>query len=134
MMEILSLHTKKRVEFVEITAEVERIVFQKKIRQGIGIIFCPHTTAGLTINENADPSVTRDIICHLQELIPEDKNYAHLEGNADAHIKSSLVGNSLYIIIEETKLVLGRWQGIYFCEFDGPRKRQVYIKIIEDRR
>ena len=133
-MEILSLHTKKRVEFVEITAEIERIISQKKIQQGIGIIFCPHTTAGLTINENADPSVTRDIIYHLQELIPEDKNYAHLEGNADAHIKSSLVGNSLFIIIEEARLILGRWQGIYFCEFDGPRKRQVYIKIIEDRR
>jgi secondary thiamine-phosphate synthase enzyme len=132
-MEIIKINTKRRVEFVDITHQVEEIIRKKDVQEGICIIFCPHTTAGLTINENADPSVRKDIISHLEEIVPFDKSYSHLEGNADSHIKSSLLGSSLNLIIHQKKLVLGTWQGIYFCEFDGPRARSVYVKIIEDR-
>ena len=127
-MYTIEVRTRRRIEFIDITAEVAEKV--KNVSEGICVIFCPHTTAGLTINENADPSVQSDIINHLGKIVPAGGNYAHLEGNADAHIKSSLVGSSLQIIIEKNRLVLGTWQGIYFCEFDGPRSRQVYIKII----
>ena len=130
-METLEISTTKRSEFIDITAKIEKIIRGENIKDGICVIFCPHTTAGLTINENADPSVKQDIINHLEELIPEGKDYSHLEGNADSHIKSSLLGSSLNIIIRNGNLVLGTWQGIYFCEFDGPRRRSVYIKIIK---
>jgi len=129
-MNTLNIQTKKRSEFIDITADVQKVVSSQKINEGICVVFCPHTTAGLTINENADPSVKKDILNHLKELIPEDKAYSHSEGNSDSHIKSSLVGSSLNIIIENKKLVLGTWQGIYFCEFDGPRSRNVFIKVI----
>jgi secondary thiamine-phosphate synthase enzyme len=95
-------------------------------------VFCPHTTAGLTINENADPAVKADIIKYLEKLVPENSRFSHSEGNSDAHIKSSLMGNSLNIIIENSKLILGTWQGIYFCEFDGPRNREIYVKIMSN--
>jgi secondary thiamine-phosphate synthase enzyme len=129
-MHTLHVPTRKRVEFIDITSEVAEKV--KDISGGICVVYCPHTTAGLTINENADPSVQKDIIGHLGELVPADKRYEHLEGNADAHIKTSLVGSSLQIIIEKGHLVLGTWQGIYFCEFDGPRSRNIYIQIIKE--
>jgi len=129
-MNTLNIQTKKRSEFIDITADVQKVVSSQKINEGICVVFCPHTTAGLTINENADPSVKKDILNHLKELIPEDKAYSHSEGNSDSHIKSSLVGSSLNIIIENKKLALGTWQGIYFCEFDGPRSRNVFIKVI----
>ena len=128
-MEVLEISTTKRCEFIDITAKIEKIIRNEKIKDGICVIFCPHTTAALTINENADPSVKKDIINHLEELVPEGKNYSHLEGNADSHIKSALLGSSLNIIIKNSNLVLGTWQGIYFCEFDGPRRRSVYVKI-----
>ena len=131
-MKILDISTKRRSEFIDITSKVQSIIQQVKVKNGICLIFCPHTTAALTINENADPSVKSDIIEHLKELVPATKRYAHLEGNADSHIKSSCMGSSLNIIVEEGKLLLGTWQGIYFCEFDGPRRRQVYVKLMKD--
>jgi len=129
-MEKISIKTTSRAEFVDITSRIEKIVKDSKIKNGLCVIFCPHTTAGLTINENADPSVKKDIIEHLEELVPAGKGYSHSEGNSDAHIKSALTGSSLNVIIEEGALALGTWQGIYFCEFDGPRHRQVYVKIL----
>lgn len=131
MMKEIDVSTTKRSEFIDITTKVSKIISQEGITKGVCIVFCPHTTAALTINENADPSVKKDIINHLEELVPQGKGYSHLEGNADSHIKSSMLGSSLNIIIEGSRLVLGTWQGIYFCEFDGPRKRKVYLTTIK---
>ncbi len=131
-MRIIPVNTTKRKEFIEITAEVEKILSEEKIKEGICLIFCPHTTASLTINENADPSVRKDILNHLKEIVPETKDYSHLEGNAASHIQSSLLGSSLSLIVQDGALLLGTWQGVYFCEFDGPRQRKVYVKIIKD--
>ncbi|UCC95366.1 MAG: YjbQ family protein [Candidatus Omnitrophota bacterium] len=128
-MKTLDIHTTKRIEFIDITSQIERLIHQEKIEDGICVVFCPHTTAAVTINENADPSVVRDINHQLSKLIPEGRGYSHMEGNADSHIKSSLTGSSLNIIVEKKALVLGTWQGIYFCEFDGPRRRMVYVKV-----
>lgn len=128
-MKIIDIKTTKRAEFIDITTKVSNAIAQEKVDEGICVVFCPHTTAGLTINENADPSVKKDIINHLEEAVPEGKGYSHMEGNSDSHIKSSMLGSSLDIIIDKGKLVLGTWQGIYFCEFDGPRSREVYVKI-----
>lgn len=130
-MNKIEIKSAKKNEFIDITSQVKEAARESKVKNGICIIFCPHTTAALTINENADPSVQKDIIKHLEELAPFHKNYSHLEGNSDAHIKSSLLGSSLNVIIENNDLALGTWQGIYFCEFDGPRQRKIYIKIIE---
>jgi len=132
-MEKLSIKTTVRAEFVDITSRIEKIVKDSKIKNGLCVIFCPHTTAGLTINENADPSVKKDIIEHLEKLVPSGKNYLHSEGNSDAHIKSSLLGSSLNVIIEDGALALGTWQGIYFCEFDGPRDRNIWVKTIGEK-
>lgn len=125
-MEKIILKTKKRIDLIDITSRVQEKV---KLRSGVCFLFSPHTTAGLTINENADPSVQSDMINVLNKLIPEGDGYAHAEGNADSHIKSSLFGSSLTIFIEESKLALGTWQGIFFCEADGPRSREVWIKF-----
>ncbi len=124
---ILKIKTNKENEFIDITDKINNLI---DIEEGICIIYCPHTTAGLTINEGADPSVKKDIISTLNKLIPDDPSYEHLEGNSAAHVKSSLVGNSLNIIIEKGKLKLGVWESIFFCEFDGPRNREIYIKIL----
>ncbi len=131
-MKTVEIATAERCEFIDITAKAESAVREAKAASGLCLIFCPHTTAALTINENADPSVQKDIRNHLEELVPEGKGYAHGEGNSDSHIKSSLLGPSLSVIVADGKLVLGTWQGIYFCEFDGPRRRKVYIKIIKE--
>ncbi len=128
-MEKLFLKTSKRVEFIDITERIQEIVSKKKIENTVLTVFVPHTTAGVTINEDADPDVVRDIISALDRLAPESRDYAHSEGNADAHIKSSVMGCSLSVIVEKGNLVLGTWQGIYFTEFDGPRSREVWIKI-----
>ena len=112
---------------IDITDKVQEVVSKAKVSEGVCVVFCPHTTAGLTINENADPSVKQDIINTLNKLVPENAGYSHSEGNADSHIKSSLLGSSLNIIIEGGQLQLGTWQGIYFCESDGPRSREVWI-------
>ena len=128
-MEKISLKTNNRVELADITERIQAVVQQSKMKEGICFIFCPHTTAGLTINENADPSVKRDLINALNKLVPEGAGYAHSEGNADSHIKSSLFGSSLSVFISAGRLALGTWQGIYFCESDGPRQREVWVKI-----
>lgn len=130
-MEKISIKTDNRIEFVDITERVQTIVSRSQVKQGVCFLFCPHTTAGLTINENADPSVRQDIINTLNKLVPENGKYAHAEGNADSHIKSSLFGPALTIFIENGKLALGTWQGIYFCEGDGSRIREVWVKITE---
>ena len=128
-MERINLKTAKRIDLIDITDEVQNIVSKSKVKEGICFIFCPHTTAGLTINENADPSVRRDIINTLNKLVPENVGYSHTEGNADSHIKSSLFGSSLVVFVESGQLAFGTWQGIYFCESDGPRSREVWVKL-----
>lgn len=131
MQKQLNVRTSSRVELVDITSQVERVVSESQIKSGICMVYVPHTTAAVTINENADPSVKSDIIAELNKIIPFDDNYSHLEGNAAAHIKSSLVGASETIMVEGGSLVLGTWQGIFFCEFDGPRSRKVVIKLVQ---
>ena len=126
----ISLKTNGRTQFIDITRQVDSVVVQSGVKEGICVIYVPHTTAGVIINENADPSVKTDIKNHLEELVPWNKPYEHAEGNASAHIKSSIVGVSQTLIIENGKLVLGTWQGIFFCEFDGPRTRRVYVKVM----
>ncbi|MCP4570158.1 MAG: YjbQ family protein [FCB group bacterium] len=123
--------TSGQCQFIDITAEVQKTVTAAGLDEGIVIVFVPHTTAGITINENADPDVQRDIIMHCDKLIPQSSDFRHGEGNSPAHIKASFMGSSVTIIVSDGKLNLGTWQGIYFCEFDGPRTRKVRIKIIE---
>jgi len=126
-----SIRTTKRNEFVNITNKIEEIVGESGINNGICYIFVPHTTAAVTINEDADPDVVADIIAKLNNLIPKNENYYnHMEGNSDAHIKSSVIGVSLEVFVNNKKLKLGTWQGIYFCEFDGPRHRNVWVKVL----
>ncbi|MCX5714909.1 MAG: secondary thiamine-phosphate synthase enzyme YjbQ [Candidatus Omnitrophica bacterium] len=129
-MQKLDIKTAKRTELIDITPDVQEAVGKAKIKEGVCFIFCPHTTAGLAINENADPSVRKDMINTLNKLIPENAGYEHAEGNADAHLKSSLFGQSLTVLVEGGRLALGTWQGVYFCEGDGPRSRQVWVKVI----
>ena len=129
-MEKISVRTNRRVELIDITAKVQAVLDKLKCQDGICFVFCPHTTAGLTINENADPSVQEDIAHALSRVIPEGARYAHSEGNSDSHIKSSLLGSSLSIFVESGKLSLGTWQGVYFCESDGARQREVWVKFI----
>lgn len=129
-MEKISVKTNSRIELIDITGKVQQAVSKAKVREGVCFVFCPHTTAGLTINENADRSVREDIINALNKIVPANAGYAHSEGNADSHIKSSLLGSALTVFIEDNKLALGTWQGIYFCESDGPRSRQVWVKLI----
>lgn len=130
-MEKINIKTSRRIELMDITDEIQNTVAKSKIKDGVCFIFCPHTTAGLTINENADPSVRRDMINILNKLVPVDVDYEHAEGNADSHIKSSLFGSSLTIFVEGGELTFGTWQGIYFCESDGPRSREVWIKVMQ---
>ena len=129
MLNRLSIRTHSRSELMDITPLVRDIVHKSKIENGVCYIFVPHTTAGITINENADPSVRQDILAELDKLVPWRGNYAHLEGNAAAHIKASLVGSSETIPVEKGDLVLGTWQGVFFAEFDGPRRREVWVRI-----
>ena len=126
----LDIRTNSQTQFIDITREIQQAVGKSGIKSGICHIFIPHTTAGVTINENADPSVTRDILMELNKVIPFDDNYHHTEGNSAAHIKSSLVSCSINVIIDSGQIQLGTWQGIYFCEFDGPRSRRVWLEII----
>jgi len=131
MIKELQVRTSSRVDLVDITHLVQKAVSEAKIKSGLCTVYVPHTTAGVTINENADPSVKSDIIKELNKIIPFDDNYTHLEGNSAAHIKSTLTGCSETLLVEGGSLVLGTWQGIYFCEFDGPRNRTVMVKLIE---
>ncbi len=127
-----SVRTKERSQMIDITDKVSRAVDESKIENGLAIIFVPHTTAAITINENADPDVKHDLLRKLTELIPQRESYyRHNEGNSDSHVKTSLVGNSVMVLIENGKPVLGTWQGIQFCEFDGPRSREVFIRLVD---
>jgi secondary thiamine-phosphate synthase enzyme len=128
--EVLTVQTHRRNEMIDITAEVAAAVEKTDIDAGMAIVYCPHTTAGITINENADPDVAHDILLTLEELIPHVRTgYRHGEGNSDAHVKSSLVGASQTLLIQNGQLRLGTWQAVYFCEFDGPRNRKVHLRI-----
>ncbi len=126
----INVKTKSRTEFIDITSDVKQIVSKSGVKSGVCYVYVPHTTAGVTINEGADPAVVKDILATLNKLIPHNNNYLHMEGNSDAHIKTSLMGPSQSIIIEEGKLLLGTWQSIFFCEFDGARSRKVKIKVM----
>jgi len=128
----IGVSTKARVEFRDITEEVQDMVKSSGIESGVCHVFVPHTTAAITVNENADPSVAADITTQLEAIVPRHSDYRHMEGNAPAHIKASLIGNSRTLLVEGGKVVLGTWQGIFFCEFDGPRNRTVLIKIVPD--
>lgn len=130
MFKTLSVRTTSRTEFVDLTSQVQQVVQQSGIAEGLCHIFVPHTTAGVTINENADPSVKADILMVLNRLISDKEAYRHLEGNSPAHIKASLMGPHLTVLISRGRLVLGTWQGIFFCEFDGPRMRNAHLKIV----
>jgi secondary thiamine-phosphate synthase enzyme len=126
------VHTRTRAELIDVTEQIQRHVGRQGVSDGFVIIYCPHTTAGITINENADPDVRHDVLAKLEKLIPQiESYYQHDEGNSDAHVKASLVGNSATVLIEQGRLLLGRWQGIYFCEFDGPRERRMVIKLVD---
>ena len=128
-MQTLNVKTTSRVEMVDITSQVAGAIRDEGIQDGLAVVFVPHTTAGVTINENADPDVARDIRAHLNQLVPADEGYAHMEGNSDAHIKSSLFGPSLTLIVSGGRPVLGTWQAVYFCEGDGPRSRKVHVAV-----
>ncbi len=125
----LEVRTGSHTEFVDLTARVQQVVADSGVAEGLCHIFVPHTTAGVTINENADPSVKADILMVLNKIISDREPYRHMEGNSPAHIKASLVGPQLTVLVSQGRLVLGTWQGIFFCEFDGPRRRRVIIKV-----
>lgn len=130
MIKTLNIKTRTRTELVNITSEVQKVVSESGVKNGICYVYVPHTTAGVTINEGADPTVVKDMLSTLNELIPRNANYLHMEGNSDAHIKTSLMGSSEAVIIDNGKLLLGTWQAIFFCEFDGPRSRSFTVKVI----
>ncbi|HHN66084.1 MAG TPA: YjbQ family protein [Nitrospirae bacterium] len=130
MIHYVNIRTGSRNEMVDITEKIQAVVENSGVKDGICYLYVPHTTAAVTINEGADPSVKRDILNTLQKLIPADAGYAHMEGNADSHVKSTTVGPSQIVFIEDGRLLLGTWQAIFFCEFDGPRHRRVAVKIV----
>lgn len=129
MLVTLPVVTSRRCEMLDITAAVRKVLAQSNVASGTATIFVPHTTAAVTINENADPDVQHDLLRRLDTLIPKQAEDRHQENNSDAHLKSSLVGAGVTVIVEQGRLLLGTWQGIYFCEFDGPRQRQVHLKV-----
>ena len=129
-METIEVRTRRRCEFIDITEHVREAVRAADVTDGVALVFVPHTTAGVTINENADPDVIHDILLTLDRLVPEHQTgYRHAEGNSDAHVKAGLMGSSVSVILQQGRLQLGTWQGIYFCEFDGPRHRKVTIQV-----
>ncbi len=130
MLKEIAVQTNTQTQIIDITAQIQKVVRESGISEGLCCVFIPHTTAGVTINENADPSVKHDIIMELNKVIPLNDHYRHLEGNSAAHIKASIIGSSVNVPVENNNLLLGTWQGICFCEFDGPRQRNVYVKII----
>lgn len=129
-MEVIQVKTSSRIEFVDITSRVREVIAKSNVSDGVAVVFVLHTTAGITINEAADPSVVIDINNKLSELVPYRDSYRHMEGNSDAHIKSTLVGSSINLVVSGGKPVLGTWQGVYFCEFDGPRSRKAIVKVV----
>lgn len=128
-MEKFTVRTTAHAQFVNIDREINRVIADSSVREGVCRVFVPHTTAGVTINENADPDVVRDILASLDRLVPWNNNYAHTEGNSAAHIKASMLGFSQTVFIQNGAMALGTWQSVYFCEFDGPRTRQVWVEI-----
>ncbi len=128
-MHEIHICSRQRNEMIDITSDIQRIVEGEKIKDGFVIVYVPHTTAGITINEGADPDVKRDIIESLERLVPENGKYLHSEGNSDAHIKASILGSSVTVLVKNSTLILGTWQHIFFYEGDGPRRRSVYIEI-----
>ena len=126
----ININTKSRSDMIDITAAVAEEVLKSGISEGICTIYVPHTTAGITINEGADPAVCRDILHSLEKLVPPGAGYRHMEGNADSHIKTSIMGSSVSILVEKSRLLLGTWQKIFFCEFDGPRSRKFHMKVL----
>jgi secondary thiamine-phosphate synthase enzyme len=129
-MKTIEIQTHQREEFIDITPKVQQAVSSAGITEGLCLVYIPHTTAGLTINEHADPDVTADILMALRKLVPDSLPYEHGEGNSPAHVKASLIGASVQVVVEDARLALGTWQGIFFCEFDGPRKRKVYVQLL----
>ncbi|MFW5988634.1 MAG: secondary thiamine-phosphate synthase enzyme YjbQ [Desulfosudaceae bacterium] len=126
----LSVNTSDRREMKDVTAELNRAISEAGIPSGLLVACVPHTTAGITINENADPDVPRDILSHLEKLVPAKGNFRHVEGNSDAHIQAGLIGSSITVIIDQGRLALGTWQAVFFCEFDGPRSRKMQVELI----
>jgi secondary thiamine-phosphate synthase enzyme len=124
----ISVKTSSRIDMVDISGSVQKELSKAGAADGFCVVYVPHTTAGVTINEGADPAVCHDIITKLNEMVPPDAGYRHMEGNSDSHIKTSIMGSSVTVMIENGRLVLGTWQKIFFCEFDGPRSRKVYVK------
>ena len=125
----IAVKSSSRTEMIDITSEVQDLVAKSKVKEGLCVVYCPHTTAAITVNEGADPSVQSDIINKLNEMVPANAGYTHSEGNSDAHIKSALMGNSRTLLVKEEKLLLGTWEAIFFCEFDGPRTRKTLVFI-----
>ena len=132
MIRQLRVQTKSRTELVDITQGIQWLVTESGIRSGVCYVYVPHTTSGITVNENTDPNVGRDILKELNKVIPFDDQYSHNEGNSAAHIKSTIVGVSKAVMVEEGRLALGTWQAIFYCEFDGPRDRRVFVKVMKD--
>ncbi|PKN34875.1 MAG: hypothetical protein CVU61_05785 [Deltaproteobacteria bacterium HGW-Deltaproteobacteria-19] len=131
-MKTITVRTGVRIQMIDITDALQSAVREQGLENGLCIVFVPHTTAAVTINENADPDVVRDILAATEKLVPADGSYRHQEGNSDAHVKASLFGASETVIIEGGRLVLGTWQSVFFCEFDGPRTRKVLVKLVAD--
>lgn len=131
-MQSVQIKSQSKNELIDVTSQIQKIVSDSKIKNGACIVYCPHTTAGVLVNENADPSVKEDVLAKLSELVPENADYSHAEGNSDAHIKSALVGNNQTLVISDGKLQLGSWGGIFFAEFDGPRNRKLLVQTIEE--
>jgi len=131
VLESFTVRTSRRNELIDITQKVREVIRKSGIRNGICVVYVPHTTAAVTVNEHADPSVAVDIENALTRLVPPNAGYRHLEGNADSHIKTTMVGPSITLIVENGDLLLGTWQGVFFCEFDGPRTRKVYVKVVQ---
>ena len=129
---IHTVKTGERTELIDITSAVQNMVSSSDVANGLCMLYVPHTTAAVTINESADPSVRRDIIMVLNQIVPWDADYKHLEGNSPAHVKATMVGPSELVAVENSQLLLGTWQGIFFCEFDGPRTRKIHIRMIPD--
>ncbi len=131
-MEILNVQTKEREQYVEITDEIKKLVKNKKFENGIIFLYVPHTTCGITVNESYDPAVAEDIMHSLHLIAPPKGPYKHTEGNADAHVKTTITGSTLFLFVENGELVLGRWQGIFLAEYDGPRTRKIYVKFFKE--
>lgn len=131
MLQTLSVRTNTRIELLDLTSQVQEVVSQSGVTEGLCHVFVPHTTAAVTINENADPAVKADILMVMNKLISEQEPYRHQEGNSPAHVKASLIGPQITVFVTKGRLALGTWQGIFFCEFDGPRSRRLLVKVVE---